>query len=171
MSLNWYEKFANKKGVFIAAWLPSSFYKRYKHMNDLNDNLHMTILYIEDFADQEGDRNQILKAIEKVTKDTAPVKCEIAELGIMNDSDNTMVVNVNVTDGAAFYANLVEAIEKDWREFKREYDFLPHISLKYDNNRETVKCDELKDFSWTINKISATFNRDDESQEWFKLMG
>jgi hypothetical protein len=92
-------------------------------------------------------------------------------MGVMNDGDNTMVVNVNVENGAEFYSNLVNVVEEEWRDFDREYDFLPHVSLKYNNDRKIVNVNELKDFSWTIDKISITFNKDDDTQEWFKLEG
>jgi 2'-5' RNA ligase len=76
--MNWY-KIANKKCVFVAAWMPPSFYEKYKHIQNLNENLHMTLLYIVDFEDEDGDREAILRAIKKITSNTSPVNYHLTK--------------------------------------------------------------------------------------------
>ena len=172
--MNWYKELkakSEKKCAFIAALMPKSFYKKYSHIEDLGDDLHMTILYIEDFEDQDGDRDKILKAVKRVASKYYPIKCKTTALGVMGNDSKTFVVNMNVENGAEFYSDLVKEVEKEWHEFEREYDFLPHVSLNYQKGEKEFSSEEFKDFSWTIDKIAVSFNHDDSTREWVELKG
>jgi len=160
-----YSNCYNKKEIegdgtlFIASILPKKVRGLYNHIKNLYDNIHMTILYLEEGINTSNDREKVLEAVRKVCKDFKHIKCRLTEIGIMDNGENTMVANVTVMNGAEFYSKLLNSIQNKFNtEFKRKYDFLPHVSLKYENkSKNTVN---IKNFKWTINNIIVSFGED-----------
>lgn len=163
-----YSSCYNKKEIdgdgtlFIASILPKKIKESYKHIKNLDDDIHMTILYLEEGINTSEDREKVLEVVKKVCKEFQPIKCQLTEIGIMDNEENTMVANVTVMNGAEFYSKLLNSIQNKLNiKLKRKYDFLPHVSLKFKNkSKKTVNIKDLRNFKWTINNVDVSFGED-----------
>lgn len=158
--------------VFISVSLPRSARSSFDHIDDLAEDLHMTIVYMTDGIDSPTERRQVLDAVEEVCKRTSPLDCKLTEMGIMGNDDKTLVANVTVMDGSKFYADLIETIEKKiGRDVKRDYDFLPHISLRKKSDGGLANIKDLRKFRWKTNRISVQFGDENSKKHMFDLDG
>jgi len=159
--------------AFVAAWLPHAARKAFDHIEGLDENLHMTILYVPTDIDKAEDRQKILDALTSVCDKTAPIKCQLTAISIMGNEEKSLVANVNVIDGAELYTNIVNAIEeKLGREVERAYGFLPHVSVKVNGDGETADIKDLRKFRWTIDEITVQFGDGKRFKTYtFKLKG
>ena len=158
--------------LFIAAWLPKEARNALKHVKDLDDDLHMTILYVPDGFESEITQRQVYDAVEEACNRTKPIKCQLTAISIMDNEEKTLVSNVNTVDGSQFYSDLVETIEsKIGRKIKREYGFLPHVTLRYKGKRDTANIKDNRKFKWTVDKISVQFGGEDSDKKFFNLKG
>ncbi len=159
--------FKNDGTAFLAFFLPNEAREAYDHIEDLNTDLHMTILYIPDGIDTPDDRKAVLESVREVCKRTKPIECQCTEIGIMGDEENTLVTNVNCLGGDEFYVDLLETIEKKLgREIDRKYGFLPHVSLRYENETPTAERKQLRKFKWTADALSVQFGRKDRKRKY-----
>jgi len=65
---------------------------------------------------------------------------------------------------------LIESINNHWHEFERRYNFLPHVTLRYINQEDEAKIDELRRYSWTADEIIVQFKTGGKKHK-FKLKG
>lgn len=153
------DKLAEEKGkAFICFYLPSEVKKTLKHLDNVDKQLHMTLVYIESGVNKKSDRENILKAVKSVCGQTEPIKCEFAEIGCMGNDTNSLVFNVNALGAAQFYANLIEAIEVWWEDFNKKYDFLPHVTIQYEYDADSIELDDLKKTKWTCDEVTIEFD-------------
>jgi 2'-5' RNA ligase len=152
-------KLAEEKGkAFICFYLPPDVKKKLKHLDNVDKQLHMTVLYIESGADKKSDKEDILNAVESVCSQTDPIKYEFAEIGCMGNDENSLVFNVNAMGAAEFYSKLVEEIECSWKEFDRKYDFLPHVTIQYEYDADNIDLDDFKKAKWTCDEVTIEFD-------------
>jgi len=145
--------------VFIAIWLPIEARKMFDHIDDLLDDLHMTVVFITGGIDSILKRRQVLDAVEEVCGRTPPIDCKLTELGIMGNEEKTLVANVTVMDGSKFYSDLIDTIQKKiGKDVERTYDFLPHVSLKEGGEPANIK--DLRKFGWTAREVTVQFEMD-----------
>jgi len=157
--------------VFIAIWLPREARKALDHIEDLADDLHMTVVYITEGIDSVPARRQVLDAVEEVCKRTRPIDCKLTEMGVMGNEEKTLVANVTVMDGSKFYTDLIDTIErKIGRKVERDYDFLPHVSVREKSGDGEADIKDLRKFGWTANQITVQFG-DDTIKHRFSLTG
>lgn len=156
----WYSyclKSDKKDNLFIASWLPLKIRGKLKHIDNLDKNLHMTILYAENFVNKK-DHDKIIKSVKDICKNTKPIECQLSEVGIMGNGENTHVMNVTVHGGAEFYSNLVNAIEQaTGNEMNLKFDFLPHVTINFSSDEKTINIDDLRKIKWTIDYITVQF--------------
>ena len=139
--------------VYVANWLPDGARQRLKHIDGLTDDLHMTILYATEGIDTPVKRRQVLDAIEEVCARTPPIKCGLTEVGVMGNKVKTLVANATVMGGSCFYADLIETIErKVGHHLERDYDFLPHVTLKEQTEEGTADVKDLRKYRWTADQ-------------------
>ena len=157
---------AGKKNnkIFICFWLPKDAEDRFDHIRGLEDELHLTLLYVPSIELTEEKKKEILSEISDLATKYRNVKCRFTGIGAFKSKelgDNPVVALVNVRDGAKLYTDLVKAVKKVAGGWEKKYDFIPHVTLKTDSNgRANLK--DLKSFSWTCHNIGITFNDDDE---------
>lgn len=164
-------KFSAKKdtGAFIATWLPKNIYKKFKHIDGLNNDLHVSFLSITKGINTNTKKEQIKDAVSQVCARNKPMKSSFQEVGVMGNEKNTLVANVNIDDGAKFYSDLVETIEKMIGEkIQIDYDFLPHVTLKSESDGN-VNVNDLRKYKWTIDKIIVQFGGPDGEKHEFKI--
>lgn len=171
----WYSKTMKKEidgdgSLFIANYLPQDRFKEcFNHIKNLDDDIHMTLLYVENGIN-EKEREKILKAIEKICKEFKPMQCKTTALSMMGNETNSLVENINVIEGSKFYSRIVDEIEKTInKKIKRKYGFLPHITLKIENNNKTLNIKDHREFKWIMNKIYVQFS--EESEKYFFNIG
>lgn len=161
---------ASSNTAFICFWLPKSVESVMCHIDGLDKNLHMTLLYLESGVDTEKDRKMILESVEEVSSRFSPLKCKFEELGMMKNGDNSLVANINIEQGAELYTDLVDTISNKWKHFDRKYNFLPHCTLKYENKDKTIDLSDLRKFEWKSDEISVQFSKNGKKHK-FKLNG
>ena len=156
--------------IYIATWLPETAKERFKHIEGLVDGLHMSVMHIADGFDTPVKRRQALDAIEEVCERIPPLVCEVAELGVMSNGVKTLVANIIVMGGSCFYADLIETIERRLgnHHLKRLYDFLPHVTLRQQNDAGMADVKDLRKFKWTANEVTVQFG--DEKSKRFPFM-
>jgi len=159
--------------AFVAAWLPTAARKAFDHIKGLDENLHMTILYVPKGIDKTEDRQKIVDVLTSVCDKTSPIKCQLTAISIMGNEEKSLVANVNCVDGAELYTNIVDAIEKKLGcEIERTYGFLPHISIKVNGDGNTADIKDLRKFRWTIDEITVQFGDSKRFKTYtFKLKG
>lgn len=170
----WYsysKKMDGDGSLFIATWLPERIQQMFHHISGLDDDLHMTVLYIEEGIDSAEDRQMVLDITKKICERFPPLSCKLTEIGIMGNNDNSLVANVTVMDGARFYSELLGEIEAGLeKDLKRKYDFLPHVTFKIKNRNQTANIKDLKKPSWLAREITVQFSPEDD-KKFFKLKG
>ena len=156
--------------LFISTWLPKNIYNHLDNINDLDDNLHMTIIYSKNKIKNSRDRKKVIDSVKEVCEKTNPIKCEFAEIGIMGNDEKSKVINITAHGGAKFYSDLVENIEKKLnKKLKLDYDFLPHVTTNIKDNNKTVNIDNLIKFKWDIKEITVQFGDEKSKKYRFKL--
>lgn len=156
--------------AFIAFWLPRNARPVMRHIDDLDDDLHMTVVFITEGVETPADRVLILRAVQEVSEKYGPRKCKFTELGMMRNGDNTLVANINIDKGAEFYADLVRSIGVHWKEFDRKYDFVPHCSIKYNNPEGVANMKDLRSYKWDADELVVQFKTNGKKHK-FKLIG
>jgi 2'-5' RNA ligase len=120
----------------------------------------------------EEDQEAILVAVKAIARAWGPISCELTEIGLMSNGSNAEVSNVTCHGGAAFYTDLVNAIEGEFGKFERKYDFLPHVTLRMKNgSRKTVGVDDFVPFSWKANAVTVQFGGEGGPKHEIKLTG
>lgn len=154
----WYSTASKNKEMFIAFPLPKELSKRLKHIDDLDDDLHMTLFYVEDI--EAEDRDEVLKSVEITCAEQKPLSCKFVEIGMMGNGSNTLVANVEALGLTQFYVNLLSGLQA-WlgRDIDRKYDLIPHVTLRYDNPESSVSMDDLRKVSWTADELMVQFGR------------
>lgn len=157
----WYAQASKNKDMFIAFLLPKGLSAKLKHIDDLDDDLHMTLFYVEDVDASE--RKDVLAAVESVCSKHEALKCKFVEIGMMGNGAmgvGSMVVNVEAKGLTKFYVDLLEEIEERLgRELGRKYDLIPHVTLRYENDDPAVKIEDLRKVSWTADELMVQFGR------------
>lgn len=158
--------------IFVANWLPTEARERLGHIRGLTDGLHMTILYVTGGIDTPVIRRQVLDAIEEVCTRTPPLKCNLSEVGVMGNDVKTLVANVTVMGGSCFYADLIETIErKVGHHLERDYDFLPHVTLREKTDDGTADVKDLRKYRWTAREVTVQFGGERSKKHTFALAG
>ena len=155
-------KLYTKERLFLCLDVPEKAQERFKHIKDLSDDLHVTLVYVPDKTISEEDQTKVLDAIAKVAKDYKDLACEFTGIGNFDNGDDTMVALVNIPDGSSLYVALVDAIEGVVGEWEKKYGFIPHCTLKEKGDGES-DLEDLKDFKWTAKDIRVTFGDDNIS--------
>ena len=156
--------------LFIATWLPKEAYVALDHINNLDDDLHMTIIYSDNSVNSPVERQKVLDAVEYVCSVTQPIKCQLTEIGIMGNEENSKVINITVDGGAKFYSDLVKKIENILdKGLKLDYDFLPHCTVNFKSKSKTINIDDLRKFKWKMEEITVQFGDDKSKKYKFKL--
>ena len=157
--------------AFVSFWLPQGARNVLRNFEDLDTDLHMTVLFIPNGVDSEEDQQSILNAIEETADKYSPLNCRLEEIGIMKNDDHTIVANVNVKHGAEFYVDILRSIESHWQKFERKFDWLPHVSLKLENDdRREVALNDIRKYKWNADEISVQFITDGQKHR-FKMNG
>ncbi len=159
-----------EESAFLYFKVPVSLRKKFDHIDDLDTKLHMTILLIPDGIKLKHDRQCIIDSVKETCMKHPPIKCSFEEIGLMGNDTQSLVLNVNAIGAAQLYSDLIESIEKRWQKFDRKYDFLPHVTLKIENDEDNISLDDLKKISWTSDKIYIDFNHGEE-EHIFSLKG
>jgi len=178
--INWYKKFnkktqegksqEEKNSIFIGAYLPDNFYDKYSHIYKLENDIHMTLLQIPFADDTEANRKKILDIVNDLSDKFPPIECGVVGICIMNNDNNTLILNIDAKGAEIFHVDLLKLFEKNGIEINRKHGFLPHVTLKYNGGME-VKKDFLKDYAWTIKNISVVFNKEEDMRYEFELKG
>lgn len=156
--------------VFIGAPVPVKVRSKFKHIEKLVDDLHMTVLYIPEGPAAQKDQQAILDAIEDVTSQTPPLRCKLTGIGVLGPADEkALAALVTVANGAKFHAELCEAIAAGWESFERTYDFLPHVTLSYENV-DQAQASDLRKVTWTADHVTIQFGKDGKPHR-FDLRG
>lgn len=154
----WYRTASPNKEMFIAFPLPKELSKKLKHIDDLDEDLHMTLFYVDDVDASE--RKDVLAAVESVCSKYEALKCKFVEIGMMGNGSNTLVANVEAKGLTKLYVDLLDEIEERLgRELDRKYDLIPHCTLRYDNEEDSVSIKELRKVSWTADELMVQFGR------------
>lgn len=149
--------------IFVAAWLPDDIYKKLKHIDDVDKDLHMTFLYLEKGFEDKKTRIKALECIEDQCRKYQPMSCQLTEIGIMGNEENSLVMNVTVQKGADFYFHLVNSIQaccNDYQPLDMKYDFLPHVTIRYENDENIINIKDLRKYKWVVDEISVQFGSD-----------
>jgi len=156
--------------LFVAFPFPKVLRSQLSHIMDLEDDLHITVLYAKDQIFTEKDRECAIAALEAVTRKYGPMKCKIQGIGMMG-KDNSMVVNINIDRGAEFYVDLLREMEDRLGSINRAYDFIPHMTLRYKlPDPGVVMIEDLKKIQWTQNEVLINFSRQGK-QKRMRLKG
>ncbi len=158
--------------AFIAIDLPSSIRSL---LNDTQDelrkqlptklirwvpakNIHLTLKFL---GDTELDRlPSISKALDLVTKDHAPFKLELAQLGCFPNPRNPRVVWIGIHDETKELMAIQERIDRSIHSFGFELDrrkFNPHLTLGRVNDSRQLAAAKLP---WGHHFITDGFSVD-----------
>ena len=158
----------NKQEIFICLEVPSKAEKAYEHIKGLEDDLHVTVIFVPDATTTDEKQQQILQAISKVAKEFDGVECEFTGLGNFDNGDDTYVAFVNIPDGAKLNTMLEDAVKKVYGDWEKDYGFIPHVTLKYKGDG-TSDIDDLRNVKWTAKKLRVQF--DDSSNPLYVDFG
>jgi len=158
-------KIASKKDefkdeIFIYLDLPKSVRKRFNHISNLDQDLHMTLICQKDTKLTPDEKKKVVKAIQKVAKQYKKIKCKFTGLGTFDNGDNTVAALVNCIEGSEVYQKCLEAVESVMGEVDRKFGYLPHVTLKYEGTGK-ANLKDLKPFSWTAKELCCKFSEDD----------
>ncbi len=142
--------------LWVGTPLPPDARKRFAHIPGLDDDLHMTLLYLLDVPSTSTARRNAQKGIERVAASTGPIRCKLTGIGRM--VGGAMVAYATVDDGAAIYTRMLEAVNA-WTEtlHNRRYDFLPHVTLKAEPEGADPGYKDLRLYKWTARELHYRF--------------
>jgi 2'-5' RNA ligase len=159
---------------YIASYLPKDAKVKLDPLvrGGVNDDLHMTLLYIPEGIG-EADREMIRSAVKSWAGITAPLRCRLEGVALFASPWAPLVSTVTVENGALAYGHLLEAIEA-WggKAFRRDYDFMPHVTLAYPDDAGNLPAlpDPAKlNYSWTVDEVTLQFG--DGPKQRVKLTG
>ena len=153
---------ANTNPLFICLWTPQSVKDDLEHIKDLDDDLHITLVYREDIGDKdEVKKKQLLSVISNIAKEYKEgIECSFGGGAVFNNPDHSVVALVNMKEGPKLFNDLVNAVEEVYGKWERKYGFTAHMSIYADGGKGVP---ELKDFNWTSKHIGVTFGDTRES--------
>ncbi|MCK9543231.1 MAG: 2'-5' RNA ligase family protein, partial [Novosphingobium sp.] len=152
--LNWKLGKSQEKPIFICLWTPDSVREKLSNIKDLEDDLHVTLVY-RPKAKQTYEKNQeLLKEISKIAKEYKKIKVKFGGTASFDNPDKSSVALVNIKEAPQLFTKLVEAIEKIYGEWDREFGLTTHMTI---HSKGNGKIPEVKPFSWTANYIGITF--------------
>jgi len=149
-----------EKEIFICFWLPRSVEGKFDHLHSIEDDLHMTLVYVPDAEPTEEQKKKLLKEISKIAKGYNYVKCKFTGFGTMKSNGSkepTDVVLIDSVDGSKIHDELVKVVEEAYKPWEREYGYLPHVSLRY-KGKGKVDLKDFRPFSWKAKHISVKFS-------------
>jgi 2'-5' RNA ligase len=155
--------------IFISIPVPKSVRKKYKHVEGLEDDLHITLVFVPDAETSEARQRAIVKAVAGVCRDSVPFTCQFTGLGSFDNSGSTFAALVNIPMGAELVVALEQAVEKKYGQWKKEFGYLPHVTLNKKGDGET-DIEDLRDFKWTCDEIRLCFS-DPADHYWMLPLG
>lgn len=154
---------AKKNGVMIALVPPANVVEKLKPLTDDPDNLHVTLAFIADDADEfSHDKEELIETvktlIEEETDIEFPLKGRISGFGTFCNDDNHVLwasVDTKHLDDLRHY--IAEEIEGNFVEdLDKDYGFTPHMTLKYQDEpfKEMPEMPEgLGEFEWDLDVV------------------
>ena len=146
--------------VFVGLPLPAEAKAKLKPFTrDLEYPLHITLLYLNDLGGRKDNREDVLEMVRDAISHNPPVRCKLTGVGRVGPDGKTVAGLVTVENGAWLHGSIVVMLTSrfDNEHIKRDFDFLPHVSLQ-----ENVPIEEaLPDVprvSWVCDRAVVEFS-------------
>lgn len=137
-----------------------------QHM-DVDNNLHLTFLYLKGIPLFKSlSEERIMEAVREVAQYFGPLHCQFTGVGIIKHESECLIALVDIERGAELYSGLVSKLRKNWWQFETHHDFLPHVTLRFNNaGRGLVPLDEVRSFSWNMDHLTVEIKALSEPQD------
>ena len=126
---------ADKDGAMVAFYIPSNVGEKIlvKDGEPLED-LHVTLAYFVDAADDRDDWDDAKKIVEQHAAQHLSFSGKIQGYGTFaTDEGMVLWASPDIPGLHEFRHELVEALEDGGFPVSKEHDFVPHVTLKYDH--------------------------------------
>jgi len=147
------------QALFICFYVPDVIKGRLGAIKDLEDNLHVTLLYYPDAKITDDQLEELKQAIAKFYEHCElSIKCSFTGIAEFDSKDTPVVALVNMTNGAEFRTRLKEIVASVITLKESDYDFIPHVTLSYTSQK--IDSGILKDINWIPEHIGMNVNKD-----------
>jgi len=152
---------ASKDEVFIYLKAPNSIREQFNHIAKLEDELHVTLLFLKKLKLNGHSHERLLKELSIVAKAYTSITCKSNGAAVFNDEDNSHVMLVNAKNISKLHNDLKDAVAAAHSNINSKYDFIPHMTLRSNSNGK-VDVGKIPEVSW--NNRSFFVKLGDESE-------
>jgi len=140
----------------IGYYLPSSVKQVMRNLK-IDDNLHLTFLHLKEMPIIKSDSEErILAIVKEVAENFGPLRCKFTGVGLIKHESECLIALVDIERGAELYAQLVSKLKENWWEFRTHHDFLPHVTLRFNNKgHELVPLDTVRSYCWYMDHLTV----------------
>jgi len=134
---------ADKEGVMIAVYMPEDAGKELKQRGgEPIEDMHVTMIYFEQAAHERDDWDELHPIIQGIANKYPKMEGKINGFGIFYNDEDVLWAAPSLIGLADLRAELAQAVEDAGFPIGKEYDWMPHVTLKYEHKGKLPK---LKD--------------------------
>jgi 2'-5' RNA ligase len=161
------ESAADLEGCMIALYLPEEVTAKLKQPDgEPEEQMHITLVYFQDKQEDRDDWHEIERITKQFANQKPPLEGSINGFGVFYNEEDVLWAAPSIQGLANLRAELVEACEDAGFAVSNNYDWLPHVTLKYGWKGELPKLEKPIEF-----KIdSLSFAMGDKAKH-FKFKG
>jgi len=142
--------------IYVAHYLPPSVNAVMQHL-DIDSDLHLTLLQTTRYhLFLDYDPEKVRQSFNELAQNFGPIYCRFTGVGLMKHSNECLVALVEMRRGAELYSRLLSECKKNWGNFGTSHDFLPHVTLRWNNKgRGLVPLEDVRSYSWTLDRLTV----------------
>lgn len=124
---------ADMEGCMVALFLDEADAKKLKvRGGEPVENMHITLCYFVDKQADRDDWDEVKKLVEQIANQHPPMSGKVSGYGTFDSDDGTVLWASPAVQGLAELRHKIfEAVEDAGFTVSKEYDWVPHITLKY----------------------------------------
>lgn len=159
---------ADMEGCMVALFVPEEAGNKLKiRGGEPVENMHITLLYFADKADERDDWDEVRKLVEQIANQSPPMTGKVSGYGVFgSDEGDVLWASPSVVGLAELRHKLYEACEDAGFHVNEEHDWAPHITLKYDHKGKLPKTSDEIELEFTELSFAQGDDHDD-----FKMKG
>lgn len=137
---------ADMEGCMVALFLDEADAKKLKvRGGEPIENMHITLAYFSDKQADRDDWDEVKKLVEQIANQHPPLTGKVSGYGTFSSDDGDVLWASPAVQGLAELRHKIfEACEDAGFHISTEYDWVPHITLKYKHKGRLPKNKEIE---------------------------
>lgn len=137
---------ADMEGCMVALFLDETDAKKLKvRGGEPIENMHITLAYFSDKQADRDDWDEVKKLVEQIANQHPPLTGKVSGYGTFSSDDGDVLWASPAVQGLAELRHKIfEACEDAGFHISTEYDWVPHITLKYKHKGRLPKNKEIE---------------------------